>query len=60
LEHGPKPKAVIAEKCGIGQRGIGSISSVLAGCDWFHVNPDGVVSLTEKGKRDNPLLRKED
>lgn len=60
LEHGPKPKAVVADKCGIGTRGVGSIGTVLAGCDWFHTNPDGIVSLTEKGERDNPLLRKED
>lgn len=59
MANGPKPKAVVAEKCGIGTRGMGAIGSVLDGCEWFHTNPDGIVSLTEKGERDNPLLRNE-
>jgi hypothetical protein len=48
--RGPKSKQRLSEECGIAIQGPGCLSQVLD-CDLFHVNPDGMVTLTPAGER---------
>lgn len=48
----PCTKDKLSEVTGYAQTARLNLGQVLD-CDWFHVNPDGVVSLTEKGSRIN-------
>jgi hypothetical protein len=50
LDSGPKDKKLVSDRCGIGVQGPHGLSRVLD-CDWFHTNPDGVVSLSDKGAK---------
>lgn len=49
-QGGPKHRDRVAAACGLSERGPGCLKHVL-GCDLFHVNPDGMVSLTPAGER---------
>jgi hypothetical protein len=49
MEHGPREKGVVQATLGISSKGQGCWSHVV-NCDWFHVNADGVVSVTSKGE----------
>lgn len=53
MANGPKLKEAVGKACTIAVQGPGCLSRVLE-CDWFHVNPDGMVSITDKGERANP------
>lgn len=48
--NGAKSHQKLSEACGIAKVGPICLSQVV-GCDYFHVAPDGIVSLTDKGER---------
>lgn len=48
--NGPKSSVALAEQTGINRQGPGNLASVLA-YEWFHVSPEGMVTLTDKGDR---------
>ena len=54
--NGQKSRTKIAESVGISTQGMNNINTVLD-CDWFHVSPEGMVTLTVVGERANPVLR---
>lgn len=51
--NGAKPMAEIANRLGINRKGPGNLHNVLS-YEWFHINPEEIVSLTDKGDRAYP------
>ncbi len=47
LANGPKSQTKLSESLGISRQGRGCLSSLI-GHDWFHIDPQGIVSVTAK------------
>lgn len=52
-----KAVQAISEGTGIARQGPNALSAVLAH-EWFHTNPDGIVTLTDRAMKDNPDLKR--
>lgn len=49
--NGSKSTQKISESTGIAKMGNGCLSHIVADRTLFHVNPDGIVALTEEGQK---------